>query len=175
MHGFCFSEQGKEISIQVPDPNTDFFVFLMDYAEQNQMGSVAMTLEDFKNCRQGAKDIIRHGLSVIIVDPTYSPINDNEVLPVNVHRNIDTLDKHYPDAIVLGSLIPHFHRQRRLQKIKTHFQEGAGQYMMNVLTSGWVIRGTTGGADRVSTRSYEYVVERDYELENSNAKRKQPR
>ena len=172
MRGFCFSEIGKELSIQYPDPNTDFFIFLTDYAKQENVTHVAMNLEDYKFCRLGVKDLLKYGLSVIIVDVSYSPIDDEEVLPVEVHRNINTLDKHHPECIVIGSLIPYFHHMRRLKKIKSHFQEGVGQYKMTVLRSGWVVRSTAGSDTHIRTRSYEYVVERDYELENSNAKRK---
>lgn len=172
MRGFCFSEIGKELSIQYPDPNTDFFIFLTDYAKKENILQVAMKHEDYKFCRLGVKDLLSYGLQVVIVDPCYSPIDDEEVLPVYVHRNINTLDKHYPDCIVIGELITYYHHLRKLQQIKSYFQDGVGQYKMNALSSGWRVLSTAGGADYIKMRVYEYVVERDYELEKSNAKRK---
>lgn len=172
MRGFCFSEIGKELAIQYPDPNTDFFIFLSDWAKQEGTQYIAMSAEDFKFCRLGVKDILRYGLQVIIVDSSYSPIDDEEVLPVGVHRDINTLDKYFPDCIVIGSLINYYHHQRKLEKIKSYFQEGVGQYKMNVLQSGWCVRTTVGNSNHIRMRVYEYVVDRDYELEKSNAKRK---
>lgn len=172
MRGFCFSEIGKELSIQYPDPNTDFFIFLTDYAKKENILQVALKNEDYKFCRLGVKDLLSYGLQVIIVDPCYSPIDDEEVLPVYVHRDIDTLDKHYPDCIVIGSLITYYHHSRKLQQIKSYFQDGIGQYKMNAISSGWRVLSTAGSADYIKMRVYEYVVERDYELEKCNAKRK---
>lgn len=173
MRGFCFSEIGKELSIQYPDPNTDFFIFLSDYAKRDNINVVAMEYEDYKFCRLGVKDLLRYGLHVIIVDPSYSPIDDEEVLPVFVHRNIDTLDKYYPECIVLGRLISYFHRGRKLDQIKSYFQDGVGQYKMNALSSGWKVLSTAGSADYIKMRIYDYTIERDYELEKGNAKRNQ--
>lgn len=171
MRGFCFSEIGKELSIQYPDPNTDFFIFLTDHAKKENISEVALSHGDYKLCRLGVKDLLSYGLKVVIVDPCYSPIDDEEVLPVYVHRNIDTLDKHYPDCIVIGELIAYCHRHRKLQQIKSYFQDGVGQYKMNALSSGWRVLSTAGSAEYIKTRVYQYVVERDYELEKSNAKR----
>ncbi|AHZ60285.1 hypothetical protein DA66_0025 [Dickeya phage RC-2014] len=42
---------------------------------------------------------------------------------------------------------------------------------MNALSSGWRVLSTAGGTDYIKMRVYEYVVERDYELEKGNAKR----
>ncbi|BBK03829.1 hypothetical protein [Enterobacter phage EspM4VN] len=171
MRGFCFSEIGKELSIQYPDPNTDFFIFLSDYAKKENATHIAMKHDDYKFCRLGVKDLLRAGLNVIIVDPSYSPIDDEEVLPVFVHRNINTLDKHFPDCVVIGELVSYFHHGRKLKQIKSYFQEGVGQYKMNALSSGWRVLSTAGGTDYIKMRVYEYVVERDYELEKGNAKR----
>lgn len=175
MHGFCFSEIGKELCIQYPDPNTDFFIFLSDYARKENTNLVAMAYEDYNFCRIGVKDLLSYGFGVIIVDACYSPINDVEILPVYVQRNIDTLDTHYPDCIVVGGLVPYYQRQRKLKQIKSYFQQGVGQYKMNALSSGWRVLSTAGGTDYIKMRTYEYVVERDYELENSNAKRNKKR
>lgn len=172
MYGFCFSETGEQLSIQYPDPNTDFFIFLTDYARKENRPQVAILYEDYKGCRLGIKDLLAYGIQVIVVDPCYSPIDDEEVLPVYVHRNVDTLDKHYPDCIIIGDLIPHFQRTRKLKQIKSYFQDGVGQYKMNALSSGWRVLTTVGGTDYIKMRVYEYVVERDYELEKGNAKRK---
>lgn len=172
MRGFCFSEIGKELSIQYPDPNTDFFIFLSDYAQKENISHIAMKYEDYKFCRLGVKDLLRFGLYVIIVDQTYSPIDDEEVLPVFVHRNINTLDTHFPGCVVVGELVPYFHRVRKLEQIKSYFQDGVGQYKMNVLGSGWKVLSTAGGTDYIKMRVYGYDVDRDYELEKSNAKRK---
>jgi hypothetical protein len=89
-----------------------------------------------------------------------------------VHRNVNTLDKHFPDCVVIGELVSYYHRGRKLQQIKSYFQEGVGQYKMNILSSGWRVLSSAGGTDYIKMRVYEYVVERDYELEKSNAKRK---
>lgn len=171
MRGFCFSEIGKELLIQQPDPNTDFFIFLTDFAKRENISHVAINLEDYNICRLGIKDLLAYGLHVIVVDAQYTPIDDAETIPVFVHRNIDTLDKYFPECLVVGSLIPYFQQRRKLKQIKTYFQEGVGKYKMNALSSGWMIRTTVGGIEYIKMRIYEYVVERDYELEKGNAKR----
>lgn len=167
MQGFCFSTIGKELEVQHPDSNTDFFLFLTDYAKLVGASEIAMTYDDMKFGRLGVKDLLNYGFKVIIVDPTYSPIDDEDVIPVWVHRMVGTLDKHHPDCIVIGSLIGHFHSTRRLEKIKSYFQDGDPSYSMNVLKSGWVVRGTTGNDNQIISRVYEYVKDRDYELESN--------
>lgn len=172
MQGFCFSEPGKELAVHRPDPGSDFFIMLSMYAKQIQVDTIALTLSDMRSGYQGVKDLITYGHRVVIVDARYSPLEEDKVLPLLVHRNEPTLEKAYPDCIVIGELIPRLHKQRRLLKIKAHFQDGDSAYAMDVFKSGWVIRSTTGNADRMHSRVYEYVESRDYELETSNAKRR---
>ncbi|AXC40419.1 hypothetical protein [Salmonella phage S115] len=172
MHAFCFSKVGEQLAINYPDANTDFFVLLTDFANKLGIKNVAMTVSDMKFGWLGVKDLLNYGFNVIIVDPTYSPIEDDDVIPVWVQRDINTLDKHYPDCVIIGELIPYFHKRRRLESIKSYFQDNDCGYKMDVLTSGWVVKNTTGNADRITSRLYEYVKERDYELENNNAKRR---
>lgn len=172
MQGFCFSEPGKELVVHRPDPGSDFFVLLSMYAQQNQLGYIAMTLSDMRSGYQGVKDLIAYGHSVVIVDSQYSPLDEDRVLPLLVHRNEGTLEKSYPDCVVIGELIPRLQKQRRLLKIKAHFQDGDSAYAMDVFKSGWIVRSTAGNADRMHSRVYEYVESRDYELETSNAKRR---
>lgn len=174
MLGFCFSTPGEELGIQYPESNTDFFIFLSDFAKANKVDHIAMTVQDMRFGILGVKDLLRYGFKVIVVDPRYSPIDDDHVIPVSVHRDPDTLDKYYPDCIVIGELITRYHSQRKLEMIKSYFQEGKTAYSMLVLKSGWTVKSTSGRADtnRINTRVYAYVVERDYELETKNAKRR---
>ncbi|AUV59136.1 hypothetical protein HOS86_gp020 [Klebsiella phage vB_KpnM_KpS110] len=172
MHGFCFSQIGEQLTILHPDAGTDFYLFLSDYARDLGVNAIAMSKDDMKFGKLGTKDLLRYGFNVIVVDPVYSPIQDEDIIPVGVHRNIETLHKYYPDCIVIGEIIPYFHKRRRLQTIKSYFQEGQASVIMDVLTSGWVVKSTTGNSQQINSRVYEYVKERDYELENSNAKRK---
>lgn len=172
MHGFCFSQVGEQLTILYPESGTDFYLFLSDFAKHLGINNIAMSKEDMRFGRLGVKDLLKYGFNVIIVDPTYSPIQDEDVLPVGVHRNIETLDKHFPDCIVIGDIIPYFHKRRRLKSIKSYFQEGTPSVIMDVLTSGWVVKSTTGNSQQINSRVYEYVKDRDYELEKSNAKRK---
>ena len=172
MHGFCFSEYGEELEICYPQSSPDFFVLLMDHMKRLDINKVAVSLDTYKFNIWGIKDLLRAGYKVIVVDPVYSPINDEEVLPVHVHRNKETLAKHHDDCIVIGDdLIPYYHSRRGLLSLKTYFQDDGGAYKMDVFASGWTIRNTTGSATRINSRLYEYVIERDYELENKNAKR----
>ncbi|WPJ72160.1 hypothetical protein DEEACLCL_00143 [Salmonella phage CRW-SP2] len=172
MHGFCFSQPGKELHINYPDPGTDFFLFLSLYAEQNGITHIAMTLEDMRKGGEGVKDLLAYGHQVVIVDAGYSPLDDDNVLPLMVHRMESTLEKAFPNCVVIGGLIPRLQQQRRLEKLKAYFQDGEPAYPMNAFRSGWVVRSTTGNANRMNSRVYEYVKTRDYELETSNAKRR---
>ena len=172
MHGFCFSEFGEELEICHPASSPDFFVLLSDHLKRNRVNKVAVSAGVLKYNTWGIKDLLRAGHQVIVVDASYSPINEAEVLPVHVHRNKDTLNKYHDDCIVIGEdLIAYYHPRRMLLSIKTYFQDDGGAYKMDVLTSGWVVRNTTGNANRINSRLYEYVEGRDYELENKNAKR----
>lgn len=172
MHGFCFSQIGEQLSILHPDSGTDFYLFLSDFGRHLGVRHIAMSKDDMRFGRLGVKDLLKQGFEVIIVDPSYSPIQDEDVIPVGVHRNIETLDKHYPECIVIGEIIPYFHKRRRLKMIKSYFQEGTTSVIMDVLKSGWIVKSTTGNSQQINSRVYEYVKSRDYELENSNAKRK---
>lgn len=171
MKAFCFSEEGKELSILRPDPNTDFFLFLTDFAKQHGHNIVAVTYKDLQQCRLGIKDLLNYGLRVVVVDQVYSPISDTPVIPVWVHRNALTLQQYYPDCIVIGELIPIYQRLRQLELIKTYFQDGVPLVNMDALKSGWVITRTTGNSEKINSRIYEYVTSRDYELEINSEKR----
>lgn len=172
MHGFCFSQPDKELVINYPDPGTDFFLFLSMYAKQNDFDYITMTLGDMRKGGIGVKDLLTYGHRVVIVDALYSPIDDDLVWPLLVHRTESTLEKSYPNSLVIGALIPRLQQQRCLEKVKAYFQDGDPAYPMNVFRSGWVVRSTTGNSDRMNSRVYEYVKARDYELETSNAKRR---
>lgn len=172
MQAFCFSEYGKELDICRPESSPDFFVLLLDYLKRERINKVVISKLTLDANYWGVKDLLRERHSVIVVDTLYSPIGEKEVLPLHVHRDIATLSKYHDESIIIGpDLISHFHPRRQLASVKTYFQDGGGSYKMDVLTSGWVVRNSSGNATQINSRLYEYVVGRDYELENKNAKR----
>lgn len=172
MKGFCFSTKGKEAQVLKPVDGDDFVFYLNLWARQEGVTHIAMTLEDRNALSWGVRDMMNDGLRVIVVDPAYSPIGDALVLPLLVHRNVGTLGKVYPDCGVIGRLIGEYVDGRNLESVKVHFQDGEPLYDMPLDRSGWVVTSSAGNDQELKSRLYTYRVERDYELETKNERRK---
>lgn len=175
MRGFCFTALQSELSVLQPNDGDDQALFLIEWAKRHEVQFVAMDADTCTNTfRHGVNDLIRAGIVPVVVDPSYSPINDKQVRPIMVARSFQMLEKEYPDCIVIGSLLKEAHARRKLQDIKAHFQDGVPAYYMDVFKSGWSVASSGGTGDQLKTRLYQYRVERDYELEiKKNDRRKQ--
>jgi len=102
--GFCFGAKGSSLDI-LKVKEDDFCILLMDYCKERNITDIAMDVDTRFAIKYGVMDMMHNGFNVIIVDPSYSPIADDRVLPLNIHRNLATLGNYYPSVVCIGRLL----------------------------------------------------------------------
>lgn len=136
---FCFNKPGTELEV-LRVVEDDFCFHLVDYCRSENIETIVMDLETRYTMKYGVMDLLAMGYKIVVVHPNYSPITDKRVLPLDVHRDLETLHQHFPSSVCIGNLVIQLGLKRMLSKITCMEEEGE---TLNILPlksiQGWKI------------------------------------